>query len=77
LINNIWLKTILEKIKSRKDLLLILKWFSMEKASELLSFFSRQEIKDLFTNNWEFTYFLSKLSDRKEDLFLKHLWIKK
>ena len=48
----------------------------MEKANELLSFFSKQEIKDLFTNNNEFVYFLSKLSDRKEDLFLRYLWIK-
>ncbi|EKD66109.1 MAG: hypothetical protein ACD_49C00064G0012 [uncultured bacterium (gcode 4)] len=77
LINSIWLKTILEKIKNRKDLLLILKWVSMDKAAELLSFFSKQEIKDLFTNNNEFVYFLSKLSDRKEDLFLRYLWIKK
>lgn len=75
LINIIWKKNIVRKIKTSEDLLLIIKWVTKEKANEILKSFSRQEIKNLFLNDSDFVSFIKKLSERKEKIFLNHLWI--
>lgn len=77
LIELIWLNEISKKIKSWQDFLLLLKWMSYIKVKQFLSLYSRHQIKDFFKNDREFKYFLMKLSDKKEELFLEYLWINK
>lgn len=77
LMDMIWLNEISKKIKSRQDFLLLIKWMSYIKVDQFLSLYSRHQIKKFFINDKEFHYFLMKLSDKKEEVFLEYLWITK
>ncbi|MDD2565481.1 MAG: hypothetical protein PHZ26_02700 [Candidatus Gracilibacteria bacterium] len=77
LIELIGLNEISKKIKSWQDFLLLLKGMSYIKVKQFLSLYSRHQIKDFFKNDREFKYFLMKLSDKKEELFLEYLGINK
>jgi len=73
LIEIIGRKNIIAHIKTWKDLLFILKWVPTTQAWKILTSFSRQEIKNMFLSNADFTYFIKKLSERKTKVFLQHL----
>ncbi|EKE27117.1 MAG: hypothetical protein ACD_4C00034G0002 [uncultured bacterium (gcode 4)] len=75
LIDEIWIENILKMINTWKDLLFIIKWSTVEKSQEILNNYSRNDIKDFFKYDKDFHYFLSKLSNKKEKLFLDYLWL--
>ncbi|EKE29341.1 MAG: hypothetical protein ACD_2C00188G0004 [uncultured bacterium (gcode 4)] len=77
LIDMIWLYEISKKIRNWEDFLLILKWISYNKISSFLSLYSKRMILELFKTDKEFTIFLMRLSDRKEEIFLEYMWINK
>ncbi|MDD2487097.1 MAG: hypothetical protein PHS92_01910 [Candidatus Gracilibacteria bacterium] len=74
-IDNIGIDNIYKMITTWKDLLFILKGVTLEKSKEILNRFSRKDIKDLFKYDRDFHYFLSKLSEKKEKVFLNYLGI--
>ncbi len=74
-IDSITLDIVKSKIITFEDLLIILKWVTLEKAILLLKMYSKKQIKDLFKNDDEFSYFIHKLSDKKEKIFLEYLGI--
>lgn len=73
IIDMLWLINVHKKIKTYKDLLIMYKWLSYKKASELLNLYSRQELLDFFLNDEEFHYFLIRLPEEREKLFLNYL----
>lgn len=76
LVDNLWLNEISKKVRNQEDFMLLIKAMSVSKVKQFLALYSKKQIKVFFKNEIEFKKFLSKLSERKEIIFLNYLWIK-
>jgi hypothetical protein len=74
LIDILWLENIYKKIKTKENLLVLFSALTDNKAIELLNFFTRKEIKEMFNNQEEYYNFLLRLPYRKEKIFLNYLY---
>lgn len=75
LMNILGMKSMKIKIKTYKNLLDIYRSLSMKYAKKLLKLYSKEEILHFFKNDTELNYFLLRLPDNKEKLFLKFIWL--
>lgn len=74
LIDILWLENIYKKIKTKENLLVLFSALTDNKAIELLNFFTKKEIKEMFNNQEEYYNFLLRLPYRKEKIFLNYLY---
>lgn len=74
LIDIIQMDRVILKIKTKDNFRIMFGGLSDKKAKEFLKYFSRAQIKSLFSSQQEFYQFLLRLPLSKEKIFLKHLW---
>lgn len=74
LIKMLGLNNVFKKIKTYKDLLVMLKWLTIDQAQKLLNLYKKDDLIKFFLNDEEFHYFLLRLPHNKEKMFLNYLW---